>query len=208
MSIMTKLATSVVATLAVSTIMLAPVQASAATTCSVKMNGTTNTANQTDSRWSLSTSGVATGTFTVTGDDDCTQTVTLSAWQAPDGVKGQPYSQQKLVSHVSGTFGPGTHNLSIQIPDCFYQLDMIPGANPTGPDGSAQYTVGSLIGSLHGGTQTCEVTPPQTPPQTPETPAAPTALPNTGVGSNVVVAGLFATVLGTAFAYLRRMRTV
>lgn len=201
MSILTKAATTVAATLAVSTVMLAPVQASAATTCSVKMNGTTNTANQSDSRWMLSADGVATGTFTVTGDNDCQQTVTLSAWQAPNADKGQPYDQQKLVSHVSGTFGPGAHSLSIQVPHCFYQLDMIPGDNPAGENGTAQYTPGTLIGSLHGGTQSCDVTPPVTPPQTPST------LPNTGVGSNVIIAGLVATVLGTAFAYVRRMRT-
>lgn len=198
MSMLTKVATSVVTTLAVSTILLVPVRVNAASiACSVEMNGKTNTANQTDSRWTLSANGVATGTFTVTGDDDCQQTVTLSAWEAPNAAKGQPYDQQKLVSHVTGTFGPGKHSLSIQVPDCFYQLDMIRGANAAGPTGTAEYVKGSLIGSLHGGTKTCEVTPPVTPP----------TLPNTGVGSNVVVASLVATVLGTAFGYVRRLRT-
>lgn len=200
MSIVTKVATTAAATLAVSTVLIAaPMRASAAA-CNVKMNGTTNTANQAGSRWTVA-NGLATGTFTVTGDSDCQQTVTLSAWQAPNADKGQPYDQQKLVSHVTDSFGPGVHSLSIQVPNCFYQLDMLPGDNPAGVNGTAQYTQGTLIGSLHGGTQSCAVTPPVTPPQTPPT------LPNTGVGSNVIVAGLVAMVLGTAVSYARRLRT-
>jgi hypothetical protein len=212
MSVTTKVLSLVILPLAFGAMLAVPVQASAATedaVCTVAMTGSTNTANKAGSRWTLTSNGSATGTIKVTGNANCKQTVTIAAWEAPNGENGRPYDQQKLVSHFTETYSVGTHSISIAVPDCFYQLDMIRGANAAGINGTAQYQPGSLLGSLHGGTKSCVVTPPVTPPtpQPPVTPAAPTELPKTGVGSNVAIVASAGMVLGTAFQYYRRLRT-
>jgi len=194
----------------------APVYASSIATdrddadCSAKMVGTSDTTNKSNSRWTMNDHGVVTGKIVVSGDDGCTQTVTLAAWQAPNAVKGQPYDQQKLVDHMTATFSKGTHSLSIAAPNCFYQIDMVRGGKATGPDGTAKYEASSLMGSLHGGTKACEVTTvtPQTPqtPSTPETPQAPAELVNTGAGSTAFTFAALAAVVG-AVAHFAVRRT-
>lgn len=192
----------------------ATANASAATACTVKAVGTKNTTGNTNSRFTLNGDGTVTAAFTVTGHD-CEQAVTLASWQAPDAIKGRPYDQQKLYKHVTGTFGEGTYKLTVQLPDCYYQIDLVTGTSPTGVNGTPVYETERMLGSLHGGTQKCEETPPTTPetpttPQTPVTPAStreqPTTLPNTGTGSNILLAALGATVAGAAFQYIRQLR--
>ncbi len=180
------------------------VPASAATNCTVKSVGSKNTAGNSDSRFVLNADGTVSAAFTVTGDNTCMLPVTMASWQAPDAAKGQPYDQQKLFKHVTETFGVGTHKLTVQAPDCFYQIDLVRGTSPTGPNGGAVYTKGSLMGSLHGGTKSCVETPET--PTTSVTPETPTTLPNAGTGTNVVVAAITAGVLGTAFQYIRKVR--
>src|SRR4051812_11709224 len=99
MNITAKVVSSVIVPLAFTGLFVSPVHAAAA--CSIKMTGTVNSANQTGSRWTVDANGLATGTVVVSGDDNCQQTVTLAAWQAPDAAKGRPYDQQKLVNHVT-----------------------------------------------------------------------------------------------------------
>lgn len=194
-------------------VMAMPLQASALeNTCSVLAIGTQNTAGQEKSRFVLNGDGTVSATFKVTGDENCEQDVTLASWQAPDADKGQPYEQQKLFAHVSGTFGLGTHTLTVKMPDCFYQIDLVRGNVPTGPNGSPVYEAGRMMGSLHGGTKKCEETPPQTPPKTPEPPTEPevksevTTLPNTGIGSNVAIIALLVSVVAGAGHYFYHSR--
>lgn len=190
--------------------------ATTSTTCTVVSTGTKNTAGAADSRFVLNKDGTVSASFKVSGND-CKEDVTLATWEAPDGVHGLPYSAQKLFSHVTGTFGTGTHTLTVKMPNCYFQIDLVRGNQATDSNGGPEYGTVShipMLGSLHGGTQTCEqppVTPPVTPPTTPVTPpktpvTTPAALPNTGTGSNILVAVLGAGVLGTAFQYARQMR--
>lgn len=177
-------------------------------TCTVSSVGKKNTANQADSRFKLNGNKV-TATFEVKGNADCKQDVVLASWQAPDGDKGRPYELQKLYKYVSGTFGVGKHTLTVELPDCFYQVDLARGKNPTGPNGSAVYEQGRLMGSLHGGTKVCEEPKQPEEPKTPETPETPTPetpapapeMPATGAGS---LLGVFAgsSILGAGAHHL------
>jgi len=164
--------------------------------CSVKAVGNKNTAGNADSRFKLNSDGTVSATFEVKGGKDCKQTVTLATWQAPDGDKGRPYELQKLFAHKTGTFGVGKHTLTVKLPNCFYQVDLVRGSNPTGPNGTPIYEAGRMMGSLHGGTKKCEEPKkPEVPktPETPEAPETPAELPATGPEAAFVVAGLLAT---------------
>lgn len=185
------------------------------TECSVVATGTKNTAGNADSRFVLNGDGTVSAEFEVKGDANCKQDVLLASWQAPDGDKGRPYDQQKLYKYVTGNFGAGKHTLTVQLPDCYYQVDLVRGTVPTGQNGSPLYEKGRMMGSLHGGTKKCEETKkPETPttpvtqqPATPQVAAAATTLPSTGAGS---VLGLFAgtSAFGAAahhFMVKRRM---
>lgn len=169
--------------------------------CSVKMVGSSNSYGKPESRWILNDDGTVTGTLKVTGDEDCRQTVTLAAWEAPDADKGMPYDEQKLVDHITKTFRAGTHTMSIKLPMCFYQIDMVRGSKVTGENGLPVYPSVDMMGSLHGGTTGCKT------PEVPKTPETPQELPKTGAGSNILLFAMSATILGTTFKYFRQLRT-
>jgi len=204
---------AVIASLSVGLLAALPATAHAdtttANTCSVTTVGTKDTAGNANSRFALNSDNTVSATVVVKGDASCQQAVTLTSWEAPDALKGQPYSEQQLFAHTTDTLGVGTYTISVALPDCFYQVDLVKGTNPTGPNNSAVYTVGSLLGSLHGGAQQCTTPTPTTPstPAGPQTPVAPAALPNTGVGSMPFVAAGAMAVVGTAFGYLRQLRS-
>lgn len=116
----------------------------------------------------------------VTGKD-CVRHATLAAWEAPNGVDGRPYKEQVLASHMTKTIETGDRNqakrtLSVQIPDCYYQIDIMRGKKVMGRNGEIKFDADKHLGGVHGGTQAC-TTPevPETPeePETPETPEEP-----------------------------------
>ncbi len=197
--------------------------------CSVTSTGTTNTAGSSaKDRFSIAGSTI-TGKFIVSGNANCKLNVTITAWTAPNGTDGKPYNLQKVYSHNTGTYGVGTHTISTKLPNCFYQVDLIRGSNPTAADGSPVYAAGVLMGSLHAGTQVCTTptpspspshspsptptpsrtpnpTPTPTPTATPEPKVLGTAtkLPDTG-GSLMGLVGLTG-MIGTSAAYIRSRR--
>jgi len=172
---------------------------SGADSCVLKAVGKKNTAGNPDSRWTID-GNKATVQFTLTGTD-CATDVTIASWKAPDGVKGRPYSEQKLykyhTTHIAttGSQKAATGSLSVELPDCYYQVDLVPGASPTDKNGGPQYKAVDgrpIHASLHGGTQKCEETP-----VTPVKPAAHTdELPHTGAGANLIVVSVAVAVLG------------
>jgi hypothetical protein len=184
------------------------VSADSTTNCTVTATGKKNTAGNSDSRFTLN-GNMATAQVTVTGTD-CNEPVTIVSWQAPDALKGQPYSAQKLFAHNTATLTSGTHNMSVELPDCFYQVDVVRGTSATDSKGGPEYKPNGgiqILGSLHGGTKACETgggggsTP--TPPSTPVVESTTTTLPNTGSGSTGIVLAIISTVVG-AFAWNRR----
>jgi hypothetical protein len=180
--------------------------------CSVVATGTKNTTGASNSRFVANNDGTVTGSVTVTGD--CQQTVTIASWQAPDATHGLPYSAQKLYAHTTATFGAGVHTLSVKLPDCYYQVDLVRGGSATGANGGAVYDTSVMMGSLHGGSKVCTTpTPPTTPvtPTTPETPVTPAptmpgSLPETGASFLIAVFGVGIAAIAGATQYLRRYR--
>jgi hypothetical protein len=159
--------------------------------------------------------GKISASFVVEGHD-CTTPVTLAVWKSPSA-NGQPINDQKLFGHVTKTFGPGQHTLTADVPDCYFQADLLVGSNPTAPDGTPNYAYqnGQIL-SVHplrdwkyGGDKVCEE--PKTPeqPKVPQVQAAqttPAKLPSTGAGA---VASTFFGVsasAGLAHAIVRRFR--
>ncbi len=139
------------------------------------------------------------------GSGTCTQDVTVAAWNAPNGTDGVPFNQQTLNDSKSGTFTVGNHSLTVKKPKCFYQIDLLRGLNPnmlSGSGATINYADWQYVSSAHGG-QAC-VAP------TPVTPAAvtptPVALPNTGPGSVVLIAGAIAAVTAVAHNLLTRRK--
>ena len=70
---------------------------------------------------------------------------------------------QKLYQVATGTFGAGTHSLTVKVPKCYFQLDFVGGKaiDPFGPVGSnVLYSAqGRLIAFVNGGTQSCDCLP-------------------------------------------------
>jgi hypothetical protein len=190
------------------------------TNCAVVAVGSANTANQAGSRFTVQ-GGVVSSKVKVTDDDECRETVTLVTWQAPDGNKGLPYSAQKLFQHTTKTFAPGVYSISTKLPDCFFQVDLVRGSQPTDPNGGPLYGKDRMMGSLHGGTQACadptpSVTPTPSASPTPSsspsaTPAVlgdstqpPTTLPDTGAALGGLVG--VGSMVGAGYAYIRSRR--
>ncbi|HTE22296.1 MAG TPA: hypothetical protein VK674_04620 [Candidatus Limnocylindria bacterium] len=167
-----------------------------------------------------------TGQFKVTGDANCKKEAVLAVWKMSTAT-GIPLEEQELFDYDNNdrkTFGPGTHTLTADVPNCWYQVDMLEGWNPSGFNGTANY--GNLMHPVDnidpldpghrrnmldtdkGGDKSCDEEP-ETPenPKTPETPKkpqvlgkgtdAPAALPATGPGA---VVGTFAGVTASAGA--------
>jgi LPXTG-motif cell wall-anchored protein len=155
---------------------------------------------------------------------NCAKVVTLEAWKAPNATDGRPFKEQVLFRHITRTLDAGSHLLSVQLPNCYYQVDLIHGSKTMGANGEIKFDSARMIGSVHGGNKVCTVTTPDTPdePEVPETPVTPvtpptttittttsssvTTLPKTGAGS--IVAGIFGSVsaLGTAAHYFVRRK--
>lgn len=214
---MTNLALSAVVLGAAVTALSVPTTVNAANTsntanCQVKTTGKVNTAGNSDSRFTLNGKMVS-AEFEVKGDATCKVDITLASWQAPNADKGRPYSEQKLYKYVTGNFGVGTHTLSVELPDCFYQVDLVRGKNPTGPGNSPIYEAGRMMGSLHGGTEKCEEpkkpvekTPVNTPKEEVKSEVIPKVLPSTGI--ETAIGGLLSTsALAASLQYYRQSRT-
>lgn len=97
---------------------------------------------------------------------------------------------QKVYQSATGTFGAGWNNLTVTIPNCYFQIDFVRGAVITqlGPAGSNNFysAQNRLIDADNGGTKVCNLaTPTRTPTATiTATPtrtltATPTSTPNT-----------------------------
>ncbi len=138
------------------------------------------------------------------GLGECTKDVTVAAWNAPNGVNGVPFDKQTFVDSKSGTFPVGFHSLTVMKPKCFYQVDLLRGLSPYGPNGGVDYTAGQYVSSAHGGEECKPVPPtPQPTPVTPATVVVTKTLPNTGAGEILPIA----LATGTGAGFLHRIRS-
>lgn len=145
--------------------------------------------------------------FAVKGDADCKQDVTFASWEAPN-LKGLPLTDQKLYAFTTGTYGVGVHEVSVKLPVCetdknvvrFFQADLLRGNNPTNANGTADYAAtgesGRLMDWKHGGEECPEPTKPVTPAKKPT--ATPEVLPSTGPASILAPVLLTGSLAGVA----------
>lgn len=151
---------------------------------------------------------------TVSGNDDCEKTVSVASWKFPNPT-GLPLKEQKLFKTSTQTFGLGTHVINVEVPDCYWQVDLVEGDRPTAADGTADYQLGEpndetdrLMDAAFGGDKECfptdtPVTGPVTPVPIATSPV--TIIPETGNSTPMTIAifaGLGALV--AAGIYLRR----
>jgi len=89
---------------------------------------------------------------------------------------------QTVFMSDTNTFGPGTHNLTVTVPSCYYQVDFVTGGviDHLGPGNL--YGADHLIDSANGGASTCEVPATSTP-----IPATSTPIPATNAATNTPV---------------------
>ncbi len=126
-----KLMTAIFGVIAISiaSVAMFNTNASAATTCVVsKASGFTVNADKT-----------ITGSFTVTGEADCTVPVNVMTWNADPALfpAAEFYTSQTQHDVKTQTFGVGTHSMTVKLPLCEtdpsvvrgYQADVVAGAN-------------------------------------------------------------------------------
>lgn len=145
--------------------------------------------------------------FKIEGDDKCIKDIVFASFIVPHPA-GNPFpvEDQVLFDFTRlREITPGTYNMTVNVPKCFYQVDLSLGAKPTGKNGHLPLDEpGSMLNATLGG-DGLQCAPPITPTATSTTP---TTLVNTGSGN---IAGLFAIVtvagaLGYRTVVLRRMR--
>lgn len=86
----------------------------------------------------------------------CKMPVSVASWKAPSA-NGRPYSQQKFYAGNSRTLREGRHLMSVAVPPCFFQVDLIHGLDPhpngtTGPGYGPKLFIAGAIG----GTKPCK----------------------------------------------------
>lgn len=116
--------------------------------------------------------------------------VSFVAYKAPNGTDGKPYGEQVKFSHTTRNYNNPRSDatITINIPDCFYQLDLVIGAPLSGADFAAGKTYHGehrFLLAEHGGSKSCTaasttVTPPAT-----STPAVNITNTNTNVNTAV-----------------------
>lgn len=147
----------------------------------------------------------------VTGDESCTKTVSVATWKWYNET-GTPLESQVLYKTATQTFGVGTHTISVEVPSCRWQADLVEGSRPTAADGTAHYklagepsdTMDRLLDFSFGYTlDVCKDDVAQ--PTTPTTPTSTTVtrLPSTGSGNVVASTLAISTVTGLGYSLIR-----
>jgi protocatechuate 3,4-dioxygenase beta subunit len=128
----------------------------------VSTDGTTRTV--TDLRGNTREGDLITATFKVNVPAGQTHLVSFVSYTAPE-----PYFNantahlQRIDDLAQGEFGPGTHSLTIRVPNCFYQVDLVCGdaIDKLGPAGSNIFYTpqGRLESADNGGEHACGTNP-------------------------------------------------
>jgi len=153
---------------------------------------------------------VATATFTIR--QACgPQQVSLVSYKSPSP-GGQPLNQQTVFQSTTQTLNPGTYSLAVQVPDCYFQVDLVRGGVIWQlSDQHTYHGENRFVTSKNGTGPACTTTtttPPVTPPASPPAVQSSTttkSLPNTGAG-NVALIGLGSSLIaGLLHANRRRI---
>lgn len=114
--------------------------------------------------------GTATGSFTVAAG--CTDVaVSLVSYQAPESSFDESKADQQVrYREVTGHFDAGRHTLAVDVPSCYFQVDLVTGApiEKLGPSGSDNFygAQGRLVDAANGGSASCQSPPPPSCPST------------------------------------------
>lgn len=145
---------------------------------------------------------------TVTGDADCKKTVSVASWKWYTKF-GLPLESQKLYKTNTATFGVGTHKLSVEVPACNWQVDLVEGGRPTAADGTANYQIGEpnektdrLMDAAYGGDGICTDTNPTTPTDVSQV----TSLPSTGTSGIFATAAVLSSVTALGYSLIQRRK--
>lgn len=140
----------------------------------------------------------------VSGNAFCRKDFVLASFKIPHATL-QPYPVDEQVlfrQTILRNLEPGKYKMSVEVPDCFHQVDLALGTVAADADGHPFFPPNRLLNAYLGGTKRC-VEPPVTPPEKPERPVRvirevktvvtkqPESLPKTGFGE---AAGIFASV--------------
>jgi LPXTG-motif cell wall-anchored protein len=153
---------------------------------------------------------------TVKGDADCKKTVSVATWKWYNET-GLPLEEQRLFKTATQTFGIGTHTISVEVPDCRWQADLVEGTRATAADGTANYKIGApndetdrLMDFAFGQLAVCtdSVAQPTTPTTatTATNAATITRLPNTGTGNMLLNALTISSATGFAYSLVRNRK--
>jgi LPXTG-motif cell wall-anchored protein len=84
----------------------------------------------------------------------CKMPVSVASWKAPSA-DGRPFSEQVFFAGNSKTLNEGRHLMSVDTPNCFFQVDLVHGLNPH-PHGKKGPGYGDLfIAGAIGGNKKC-----------------------------------------------------
>jgi LPXTG-motif cell wall-anchored protein len=125
----------------------------ASSNCKVEVIGDKNTANDKNSKFTKNGRQV-TAKVKVTGNN-CKEDVALAAFKAPEG--NRPLSAQRLHNVTKRTFNSGTHEISVEVPNCYFQADLVTGHDVATKNGTPLDFHGRLMGWLVGGQNKCEM---------------------------------------------------
>jgi hypothetical protein len=114
--------------------------------------------------------GTATGSFTVAAGCSGVE-VSLVSYQAPRGSFDESIADRQVrYREVTESFDAGRHTLAVDVPDCYFQVDLVTGApiEKLGPSGSDNFygAQGRLVDAANGGSASCQSPPPPSCPST------------------------------------------
>ena len=86
------------------------------------------------------------------------QVVSLVSYTAPNGTDHKPFAEQKLFKATTRTFNvSGDRNMSVEVPDCFFQVDLARGQPIQSFAGGVTYnSQGRLLTASGGGSKSCD----------------------------------------------------
>lgn len=157
MNLFRKLLVTIPAVIVLGATLISAAPALAATSCTTKVVGSTNDAGKSTSRVAFSNNNtVASVSVQLSGAADCQNTFTLVSWEAPNAhFDHANLDAQKLHSYKTQTFtGPGTYKVSVDMLDCYYQIDFLNGGKPTDANGKPFYNPGPMAWA-QGGSKSC-----------------------------------------------------
>lgn len=129
--------------------------------------------------------GYAVGTFRVPNSCKSRQQVSLAVYKINDGIWQHRLNNQYLYASKTHWYGPGVHTISVPVPNCAWQADLIKGmpANLAANGGTQKHGLAAKVG---GNKVPCKPAPaPKPTPKPTPTPPAPVApVTNTNVNNN------------------------